>query len=282
MNLSGSLHCWIALSCVAVQSAAVADKADAPNPDTDLRVNLAAMNDGWRFDFQPYIWIPIDVDADATIKGVTAKVEVTIDEVLDQADVFGLLGRVEGWTHNWGFFIDGLYMTLDGEGFSAQAGPLTLSADAEIEMVMVDFGLGWRLLDEPIGDTGSEWPRLTIDALGGGRYQYLSLEISRATLPTLSDSRDWLDLLVGGRVVLRFSSGVAFAVRGDASGFGIGSGSNLTWNLGGGFDLGNYESLSVRLGYRILGMDFDTGSGSAEFGLDGTLHGPYLGFSIKF
>ena len=51
------------------------------------------------------------------------------------------------------------------------------------------------------------------------------------------------------------------------SGFSIGSATDLTWNLYAGVDWRFSPSFDLKLGYRLLDIDYDNGSGSDEFGL---------------
>jgi hypothetical protein len=191
-------------------------------------------------------------------------------------------GRVEAWKDRFGFYLDGMYVRLDGEGFETTTGPITIDADLELENALVDFGVGWRIASAALDPDTSEFPRLTIDLLGGARYQYLKAEISRTFLPTLSDSSDWVEPMIGGRVKLQIDERLSSALRGDASGFGIGSASDLTWILAAGVDIAFSETFGLRLADRVMGLDGSNGSGPNERAVDVTTHGPWLGLSFKF
>ena len=71
-------------------------------------------------------------------------------------------------------------------------------------------------------------------------------------------------------------------MRGDIGGFGIGSASDLTWNVLAGFDVKPFKNVSFKLGYRYMNIDYDYGSGADEFGIDGSMYGPWLGMTIHF
>ena len=74
---------------------------------------------------------------------------------------------------------------------------------------------------------------------------------------------------------------LAFRVRGDIGGFDIGSGSDLTWNVLGGFGYSLSERTTLWLGYRILDVDYDDGSGSDLFEYDIDMSGPIAGLAIR-
>lgn len=62
----------------------------------------------------------------------------------------------------------------------------------------------------------------------------------------------------------------------------IGEGYNLTWNLLAGIDYKLKENMSLKAGYRILDIDYDSGSGNKEFGLDAQFRGPIIGLTFLF
>lgn len=69
---------------------------------------------------------------------------------------------------------------------------------------------------------------------------------------------------------------------GDVGGFGIGDASDLTWNLVAGVTYQVSECMDLRAGYRTLDIDYNSGGGPDEFGLDTRFHGPILGMGIRF
>ena len=61
-----------------------------------------------------------------------------------------------------------------------------------------------------------------------------------------------------------------------------GESSNLTWNLLAGIDYKLKDNMSLKAGYRIFDLDYDSGSGTNEFGLDAQFRGPIFGLTILF
>ena len=128
----------------------------------------------------------------------------------------------------------------------------------------------------------TQWPRVVVDLLGGGRYQYFKSELTIAALPTLGASSDWMELFIGGRARLKFNDKFAFVVRGDASGFGIGSASDLTWNLLAGINYQLKETMTLHAGYKVQGFEYSRGSGLSQFGADWTTQGLALALTMTF
>lgn len=236
----------------------------------------------WNIEFTPYFWMA-EIDGDATLRGRTGPVEASFSDLLDKLDI-AFMGRLEAWNGEWGLFLDGLYMDLGAE-FSTPQG--LISADVDVKMTILEFGLGYHLWETQVGKEGSQ--RLSFDLLGGGRYINLEGEVDivpngpLGVLPgrTFRGRQEWVDPIIGGRLKWDIDEKLAAAVRFDFGGFDIG-GSNLTWNLVAGIDYKLKENMSLKAGYRILDIDYDSGSGNKEFGLDAQFRGPIFGLTIKF
>lgn len=70
-------------------------------------------------------------------------------------------------------------VTLDIPGFEFDVGPIDL--ESNVQMVMVDLKLGYRVLDRPVAGlfggqaTAEDKRRITFDVFGGGRYMDLKI-----------------------------------------------------------------------------------------------------------
>lgn len=234
----------------------------------------------WLIEVQPYIWVPVRLDGDSTVNGLTVPLDFTLSDMFDTFEGVALTLRVEAWNKdNWGLLFDGMYVNLDGEEVTgSSAFP---QVDVEIEQGIIDLGGGYRLVDDPIG-SGDTNLHLRFDLLGGARVQILRQDITLRPGPDPGDDKAWVEPFIGGRVTLFIDERWAVVVRGDASGFGIGDASDLTWNLlvGVGYQFTNLFQL--RAGYRVLDIDYEDGSGFSKFGFDATMHGPWLGFTFVF
>lgn len=262
--------------------------------DTDLRLTfepslaLGAVDEpesasGWVIKGGPNIHLA-GIEGDATVAGVTAKLDLSFSDIFDNFDVIALASRVEAWKNErWGIIFDGFFLQVDGD-FNTP-GPLVTRLHVDVTQVQLDLGLGMRLLDVPLHEPFSmdaTGLRLRIDLLGGLRYQYLEEEITPSPLPTLGGSADWMEPFIGGRAVFQLDDTWSLFVRGDAGGFGIGSASDLTWNLLGGVEYQLNHKMSLKLGYKVQGFDYSNGSGPSEFGGDWETGGLLLSMSMRF
>lgn len=244
-------------------------------------------SDGWDIHLMPYFWMP-SLDADATVSGLSGSVDLGFDDVIDNLD-FGAMGSVEAWKHKWGLTFDGLFMNLGARGsFEGTYGVTSFDLDADARLGMADFGLAYRIFEGQFGNSSEQ--RLTFEPYGGLRYAYLrqkiGLNINIAGVGSigqnLGGSEDWVEPFVGGRIRWDLNDKLSLNFRGDAGGFGIGSASDLLWQISFGVDYKLSENTSLNAGYRIVDLDYSRGSGSNELGIDLRAEGPFVGLTILF
>jgi hypothetical protein len=159
--------------------------------------------------------------------------------------------------------------------------------DLELKEFLLEFGGFYRLGTWPIGSSHNE-PSITLDALAGGRYTHLDVEINiDSALPIIPSDvdgdQDWLDLFVGGRMILNPTEKLTFVLRSDIGGFDFGFSSDIAWNLVSwiGYELPWYRITPI-IGYRVLYTDYDDGSGDDRFVYDTWTYGPLLGLAFRF
>lgn len=238
----------------------------------------------WRFELTPYFWAA-DADVDAsTLKGRTVSGEADFEDILELLDFGGFL-RFEAWKNDWGLMVDGMYMDLGTEA-DMKVLALRINADVDMKFGNVDFSITHRfdLLKK------NQKRFLWFDPIVGVRYSYLKQDIDLTfagpiigeTAREIKDSEGWFEPMVGARVGLNLTDRLTIGVRGDAGGFYVGEGSNLTWNLFAGVGYKPWKHVSLKAGYRILDIDYERGSGTNELALNAQFKGPAAGFTIHF
>ena len=238
--------------------------------------------DGWRTNFVSLIWL-IGMDGDVGVGDRTADVSADFGDILDASDsIFAYSGRLEVAKGRWGGFIDGTYAKL---GVDDQSGPLGRSEiDITNELAVVDFGLMYRLGQwSPFRAAERNRHDITLDLYAGGRYSHVELEVDPARFESRSRSQDWVDPIVGAKLVLPLSQRWRLVTGGDVGGFSVES--DFTWSatavFGYDFQLFGHRATAFA-GYRAIGQDFTDGSGDDEFTWDMILHGPLIGLDFKF
>jgi len=246
-------------------------------------------SDKWEIRLMPYVWF-LSIDAEGTVGGnlrsFSGDVDLGFDDIVDHLD-FGAMGRVEAWKGKWGLTFDGLFLNLSADK-SFQGRLANASLDADVRIGSVDFGLAYRLFEQRFGNENKQ--SLAFEPYGGLRYTYLRQKVDvTVDIPgvgsagrTLGTSEDWVEPFVGGRVIWGLNDKLAINIRGDAGGFGIGSASDLQWQILGGVDYKLSENMTLNAGYRYVELDYSRGSGANEFGIDMRAKGPFVGLEILF
>ena len=274
--------------------------------------------DAWRIDATAWLWT-MGLEGDIGAFGLTKSMDASFLDILEASDsVVGLSGRLEIGKGKIAGFVEGLYTKLGVE--DVPVGPTDIDLDANIdfeidlgsgpfnpnpnpnpnpdldlgllpgevdvtlELLLVDFGLMYRLgewaMNDSTDDPGAK--HLTLDSYAGARSTRVSIEIDPEAREVDRD-RDWIDPIVGLKSEIPVGDHWQLSVWGDVGGFGAAS--ELTWSATGvvGFDFRMFDlPATIYGGYRAIGYDFSEGSGGDEFVWEVTLHGPLLGFRIVF
>lgn len=232
-----------------------------------------AQDDGdWSFQVTPYAFLA-GLDGTVAVGGASADVEASFSDLLDRLDVGAML-TVEAWRERWGLLLDAFYVALGEEGDLALARLPVVHSEFDSDMLMASPRVGYRVT--PLGSS------TTTEVVAGIRYWHLSntLELSSEGLPTFraEQDQDWVDPIVGVQVTAALGQRWLAAVRGDVGGFGAAS--DFTWQAFGAFayrfhSAGRY---AVSVGYRFLDLDHESG----DFGFDVLMHGPLVGFTVRW
>jgi opacity protein-like surface antigen len=228
---------------------------------------------GWRF--TPYFWLPLSVDVDSTVDGQTVPIDLGLDDIFDNFEVFALSARAEYWWGEWGAVVDGLWSDLDSKDINPPPVPIK-DADVDIAEGILDMLAAYRVAIDSGG---------SVRLMGGARYHYLKQEITLTRVDDvkrdLGGSKDWMELLFAGQYVQPFARRWLFTARGDIGGFGIGSAPDITLSAMAGVGYEFATHWAAQLGYRYYYIDYSNGSGTDEFGIEGSMHGPWIGIAYQ-
>ncbi|MCF7676161.1 MAG: hypothetical protein K9N23_18995 [Akkermansiaceae bacterium] len=218
----------------------------------------------WHWRAAIYGWATA-LDGDVTIRGRNAGVDVGFDDVLDNLD-WAVMGAVEIGCDKWSFLADLFYAELSA---STVKGPDYFSS--QLSQFIGNFVVAYNVVDS--GPT-------RFDVYAGVRVNSLDadLDISRLGVPTFSgsQSKTWVDPIIGVRFQRDLSEKFFFRAVGDIGGFGVSS--DFTWQALAAFGYRLCDNASVALGYRGIGTDYSSGG----FGYDVISHGVLLGLECTF
>ena len=231
--------------------------------------NPCATNDTtvWKFTVTPYTWA-IGIKGDVGVRGQTARVSISFDQVLKHLDGAFLL-PVELTKGRFGVGAEVMYVKLSDD--RATAGILFTGADAEVKQWIVSLAPRIRVVSTN---------RVQADVLFGARLWSLdnSVTLHRVNGPDIGIglNNTWVDAFGGGRVFYKLTDRWLVQARGDVGGMG----SLLSWQAIGLVDYRANSRFTLRAGYRQLDVDFHDGGKALVYDIG--IGGPIVGLSIHF
>jgi hypothetical protein len=241
----------------------------------------------WELELYAYGWAPtVEADYDGEVDGqfVHATFDTDFDDVFSEWD-FGAGAGIDFRYQRFVMLLDGVWVQSEVETGDIPG----VDADGYLTNVVGDGKLGFRVVDRVApwaGDPSNlDSPRMAFDVLAGARYWWLradplDLEGELAVPYNLQTDIDWVDPLVGMRLILGLMPQLSFSLVGDIGGFDIGNSSELTWMVHPMLNWRPIERMSVHLGYKHLRADKERPSTNKD--MDYELSGPTVGLGVHF
>ena len=244
-----------------------------------LATPLGALADEWQFEATPYIFAT-SIDVDVGVGPINTEIDAGFDDILDNLE-FTLMGEFEARNDRLILAFDAAYLKLGKNKSSSLSGPagrnrVDGAASITSDELIFQPTIGYRMLDE----------KTKFDAFFAVRYTKLESEVEiniATTVPsfpggsrTSKTDKDWVDPVIGGRLIWPFAEQWSFVGIADVGGFGAGS--DLTYQ---GIALVKWQFsdvLSAKAGYRLLYQDFEEDA----FRWEVTYRGFILGLGIIF
>jgi hypothetical protein len=204
-----------------------------------------------------------------------ADVDVPFSDIVKDLD-FGLMAFLDARKDRVGFFLNPIVSRV-----SSEETVHGLGVKATNDSAIVAAGAYYRLIETHWDAAASR--RFILEPYVGARWNWLRAKIEVNRVGEAEDTVDWLDPIVGARVLFDLSPLWDLALAADYGGFGVGS--DWAWNVqafvGYHFEVGGHDAV-LRIGYRALSQDYSTGSGDGRFVWDITQQGPVLGLAVRF
>jgi len=213
----------------------------------------------WRVDTSLNLFLA-GLSGDVTARGIPAELDLSFGDIVENLE-FAAAGRITVGYDRWSLSTEVSFMGL---------GASTRAASVDMDQWLVEPTVGYRFC---------KW----FEGFAGARYNRIDGEIRfKGPLGKVATgTQDWWDPIVGAQLSLPVvGKNLTFDGRFDAGGFGAGS--DLTWQA---FPYLNWRFAkwgSAQLGYRWLGTDYETGSGTSRFVYDVVVQGPQIGFTMHF
>lgn len=244
--MSGRLVGFILLLATLVSGPARAQSA----------AEISASRD-WRWEVSVYM-LGAGMDGKIGAGPLVADVDQSFSDILENLE-FGSMARARATHGAWSFGTDIIYMGL---GFSSDQP----NVDVDVDQWAVELNIGYQLA--PI-----------FMSLIGVRYNQLSTAIELETFGRATSGKvDWWDPIIGGILTLPIGERWKFQFHADIGGFGVGSSSDLAWQIETLFNWFITPKTSLMMGYRYVSTDYD----HSGFVYDVVSQGPQLGITMRF
>jgi hypothetical protein len=251
--------------------------------------------DRWRFLIAPYVWLTAIQGHAEGKRGNEVDINVGLGDAIHLIDniKFVFMGRIEIEKGRWGFIYDGAYLKMgESENISAIRDtnfpifvPPTVPIQGNVEMI-AEMSIMQAALSYDVYRSSKfigKKPELTIEAMAGARYTYLRTRVEFAAAGpligvqgTIDKSKNWIDPIVGGRLLWNLHKNWQVNFEADIGGFGAGSDFSSNLNLGAFYRITDW--LLLWGGYRALYTNYDKN----HFKFDAWIHGPYIGVGFEF
>lgn len=223
---------------------------------------------GWQFELTPYLWLA-GISGDVGVGGApTVSIDASFSDIVKNLD-FGAMLAFEARRGPWGLLLDGMYLKVSQGGDTR--GPVIDRVDVVGRTAIITPAVGYRVWE------GSQ---AAMDAFAGTRIWVIDTDlkftVGRLGGRRFEDTKAWADPIVGGRVRVGFGDQWSAVLLGDVGGFGAAS--DLTWQVFAGIGYQFTERWSLKVGYRALGVDYESGG----FLFDVIQHGPLVGVGFRF
>ena len=245
-----------AVSAVATPGAAA---AAAPAAST-------APESNWHLAISPYLWFPGAHGNIGDPNGGEIHFSASPGDLLSHFR-FGIMGVVEPRYKRIVMPLDIMYIRL-GDDKSLPNSPNQGVANLKAQEFILTQKIGYRVIDSE---------RIKIDGLAGFRYWHFGEQVSFTTNNlNFSGSQNWVDPLVGGRIMGILTPKVEVNIGGDVGGWGTGA--QIDYQIFGALGYRIKPALALQVGYRYLYFDYRRSTGVY---FDAATSGVFFGVTIN-
>jgi len=266
MMKTGKYVCWlvIVICAISTESLIAQDTTIVAAKDTSVAHNK------WHFLLEPYMMFP-NMHGTTGLGGLpNAQVDENPGDIFKNLQ-FGVMLYAEAIKGFWTVSSDLTYMKLKSD-VNIKNG--IVSGTAEIKQLAWELAVMRKL---------APWFELGLAFQLNNIKSDVDLVINTSGGPQQRTSKideSWVDPSVLTRVKFDLSRKWFFQFRGNIGGGGIGS--DLYWQLQSYFGYRFSKQFHLSAGYRVIYIDYETGSGDDRFVYDMTTFGPVLRFGFDF
>jgi hypothetical protein len=229
-----------------------------------------AQDDQWHLSISPYLYLA-GVHGTVGAFGRDVGFKASIGDLLSHFRL-GAMGTVDVRHNRFLTGVDLMYMRLGDNQALPFPNVMATTSNLTANVFILTPKVGLRLIN---------LPKIKADFLTGIRYWYfgenLNFTPSRLGL-NFSKSQDWVDPLVGGRIITDLTPKIVTTIAGDVGGWGTGS--QIEYQVVGALGYKLTPKLILQAGYRYLYFDYLKG-GRAGTVINTALSGIILGVTMN-
>jgi len=227
---------------------------------------------GWTFSITPYLWMSGVSGTLDTKRGGSASFDQSFTDILDKLHGMPFMGIAEARYDRFSIVGDIIYLPV---GVALQSRDGTFATGS----VNINTTIGTTAAYYRILESGAN----SIDIGGGVRAYGVSNAVRfsdrRGRRDSFSTWSAWADPLISLRAHADLGNSFGVSFYGDVGGFGVGSASQLSWQLIGSLDYQLTQAIVLRAGYRYLAMNLDRQN---DVTFDMRIGGPFLAATFRF
>lgn len=225
----------------------------------------------WKFLVEPYMMFP-NMNGNLGLGDLPdASLDASSSDILGQLKM-GFMLNAEASTGKWTIGSDFIYMHL-AQGVE----PGTLISSGEITAKQVGWEVSGLYAVKPWLELGiggmlnsiNSGADINVKVIGGG-----------TTAKSKSLTETWFDPMLITRIKSTSESKFIYMFRGEIGGFGVGS--DFAWQIQAFAGYRFSKLLQITGGYRIISLDYESGSGDNRFMYNVDTSGPAVRFGFNF
>ena len=228
-------------------------------------LNFIRAQSDWKYDAALYGWLA-GMEGTVGIANQEEQIQAKVSDLLKNL-TFTAGGHFEVRNPKISLIADVFYVGLkeDAEAKTIGDTSITPNGSAKLDEWIIEGAGGYRVSKN-------------LELLLACRVYSINAKILRNDQTLGSANKSWADVFIGARYSKELSKKWYASVRGD---IGLG-GSSFAWFINGALGYRFSKLFSLALDYRVLSLDYDTGSGAQYFEYDITMNGFGLGFIFSF
>jgi hypothetical protein len=220
----------------------------------------------WEFALAPFYLWAVSLDGDVAIGPQDSSVSIDFGDIFENLEAVFIVHFETIYKMNYGVLFDVNFINLGGSGSTP-----TSDINVDLEATVAELLPYYRWIN---GDHN-------VDLMAGILYSRVAQDVTLSNLPLEIDvTEDWVDPFMAIRWNWGFADKWGLVVKGGVGGFGVSS--DFVWEGSGLLTYQPWKHAQFLLGYRAVGIDYETGAGPTRFVYDVTMAGPVVGINFRW